>query len=280
MLSNAGIKSVAKPTADGKKYGMWNMMRGKYSNASSNYIMTGDGVLLLKEDLKDLETHNISISAPHNIDFPDDESQVAKYQLEENNQWLTIAGGDKGKNYILINFQHPGERLMDLFSFSTLFHSYHIGKTAFYKAEGCEDKVPHSSLIIIPRDYFSIIKYQPWMSIRSEYLKHKNMSAFIDVNGDGIIKDDDLIEGKVVYGKSYDGYVSDIRMQLNNKKMTEHINVILINSEPDDDEIYRSRIEHVDIVAEPSYEIIYKKVKTIPNVKRDEYPRINNKEAK
>ncbi len=278
-ICNSGIpivKSISKPTPKDKEFGMWNMLNGKYLNAGLNYVIAGDGILLTKEHLNDLSYHSISISAPHNSDFPVEDSLIAKYEMENEDSWVTIAGGDKSKKHILINLPHAGERALNIYNSNSLSQSYQIIKTVYYEAEGCEAKIPNSSLIVIPRMNFSIIKNQPWIDLRSEYLNHENLSSFIDINGDRIIDEKDVINGKKVYGKSFDGYIAEIIQQSNIKDMVQHYNIILIDSEPDNSMIYRSRIEHIDVKVEPSYEIIYKKVITLPKVDKVEYPEVRD----
>lgn len=273
------IKFVSKPTVKDKGYGMWNMLNSSSYDAGLNYIAAGDGMLLLKEHLKDVTRHSISISAPHSTDFPSDEGEVARYEVKDTYSWLTVVGGNKGKKHILIELPHDGERLISLVNSSTLSSSYHLGKTVYYKGSVCDAKIPYSSLMVFPRMYFSIIKDKPWIELRSEYLVHKNMTAFIDVNGDGIINDGDLIEGRKVYGKSFDGFISDIRQHFSSKRMMQHLNIILIEAESGSDSIYRSRLEHLDIAVEPSYEVVYRKLITVPKIDKDEYPSLN-KEGK
>ena len=271
-INSPRVKLISKPTVKGREYGMWNMLNSKSYDAGLNYIVAGDGMLLLKEHLKDDSRHSISISAPHNIDFPVDEGEVARYELKDTDSWLTLIGGDKGKEHILIDLPHEGERLINLVNSSNLSSSYHLGKTVYYKGSGCDVKIPYSSIVVLPRMYFSIIKDKPWVQLRSEYLMHKNMPAFIDVNGDGLINDADLIEKQKVYGRSFDGFISDIRQHFSSNKMMQHLNIILIEAISGTDSIYRSRLEHLDIKVEPSYEVTYRKIITIPKVNKDEYP--------
>ena len=273
-LANPTVRSVSKPTEMNKKYGMWNYGFGKYSEPGKHYLLYGDGVLLKTGDISDKVTHTVTFSAPHTTEFPPLPEAPANYMLKlEQNNWLWISGKEYGKQWIKMQLPHAGEKLLLMTECSHLSHSQYIGRTVFYAENGCELRFPKSSLLIFPKTHFAIWNNKPYPEIRSEYFNHQYLTSYIDTNGDGIINANDLINNKKVFGKSFDGFISDIRRFVNIKKMTEHLNVVLIENEPDDQLIYHSHIEHMDIVAEPSYEIMFKKMITVPSIDSEEYPK-------
>jgi len=262
-----------KPTPDNKQIGLANFQLGKYYNAGLNYLIFSDGRLMQKADIEDNSTHSLYIFGPHNKGYPNDDNDVAKYNFEvvEGN-WLAIDGKEKGKNYINIQFANSGERLFKIWQCSSLLESPFIGETVYYPEVECGQKIPHTNFLILPKKNFLLWKNKPWGEIRSEYFNHQLSEPYIDTNNDGLINEADLINGKIIYGKAFNGYVADVRRFRNLEKMIEYLNIIIIGDTPDNEGIYRSELRHLIIKAEPSYEILYKKIIAIPNIKKEGYP--------